>query len=641
MVVWFAFPALVWGQLRVVTYNTAGGPRADTGTVLQGIGNEARQGFSKPIDVLALQEQTSSASTTQAIVDVLNGIYGPGTYARATLDVQTSGGGRPGLIYNTQSVQLMSQSAVGSVSIAANARQTARYQLRPTGYSSTSDFYLYVSHYKAGQNFDDGVRRGVEAASNRANADALPTGTHVIYGGDFNIYNSTETMWSTLTNPGAGPGQGFDPVNRVGGWHDNSSFRDVHTQSPTTTTRYSGQITGGIDDRFDWQMVNSELLDQEGLAIINGSYHAFGNNGTHTLNGALDTASNTALPLSLLTAIANASDHLPVVADYQLPARMLVQQTAVPNQVLVGTPVSLLVTVQNSAPVVHALGADELDYAGTVTGDLTGSIGGLAMPLATGNIHAVNLQTGSAGARSGQIEVQATSEGAATADFADTVTYSVWDHAKPSWNAVADVTGLSVDFGFAEYVSSEPTVSAAIHNRIATAGYTAALDIDAVQFTNGAGFLTNATTLSNLLAGSSASFDLTMRTDLYGRLSSQLILTVSDQNLPGETQNLPMTLDLSGLVALSGDATLDGVVGGSDFAALQVHYGTQNAIWEDGDFNSDGQVNGADFAILQLGYGATIHGSVGQSVPEPHAGLLATGVFASLLFIAHRNRRSG
>ena len=49
-------------------------------TVLWGIGEEVVNGFAKPIDVLAVQEQISSATTTQAIVDVLNDIYGPEMY---------------------------------------------------------------------------------------------------------------------------------------------------------------------------------------------------------------------------------------------------------------------------------------------------------------------------------------------------------------------------------------------------------------------------------------------------------------------------------------------------------------------------------------------------------------------------------
>ena len=69
-------------QLRIVSYNTATGesngrpvsPRAGLELVLDAIGRELVEGIAKPIDVLALQEQSSSATTTQEIMDVLNAI---------------------------------------------------------------------------------------------------------------------------------------------------------------------------------------------------------------------------------------------------------------------------------------------------------------------------------------------------------------------------------------------------------------------------------------------------------------------------------------------------------------------------------------------------------------------------------------
>ena len=95
---------------------------------------------------------------------------------------------------------------------------------------------------------------------------ALGNGAHVIYAGDFNIYRSTEPMWDTLT--GVGNGQAFDPVNQVGNWHDGAGFKGVHTQNPAG----SGGVGGGMDDRFDWQMITGELQDNEGMSLLAGSY---------------------------------------------------------------------------------------------------------------------------------------------------------------------------------------------------------------------------------------------------------------------------------------------------------------------------------------------------------------------------------
>ena len=148
-------------QLRIVTYNTAtsgmdGGPntpRTGMDTVLQAAGDEVVGGISKPIDALVLQEQEMSSTSTQAFVDLLNGIYGAGTYARATVDGGTLGGGRPGLVYNTQTLLLDQQIAFGTLGGNEQARQTLRYRLRPVGYDSTANFYVYA---KAAWNPDGG-----------------------------------------------------------------------------------------------------------------------------------------------------------------------------------------------------------------------------------------------------------------------------------------------------------------------------------------------------------------------------------------------------------------------------------------------------------------------------------------------------
>ncbi len=97
-------------RLRIVTWNTAGGPREGLRDILEAIGNEEINGIAKPIDVLSLQGQTSVATTTQDIVDILSSINGDETYARGLVNDETSGGGRPGLIYNTTTVSLKQES---------------------------------------------------------------------------------------------------------------------------------------------------------------------------------------------------------------------------------------------------------------------------------------------------------------------------------------------------------------------------------------------------------------------------------------------------------------------------------------------------------------------------------------------------
>jgi len=307
---------LAAAELRVVTYNTTTDVRLGLDVVLEAIGDEVVGGISRPIDVLAVQEQSSAATDTADIVGILNGIYGPGTYDYAMLNGGTSGAGRPGLVFNTTTIELLDQTSFGTVSTSTQARQTLRYLLRPIGYDDGSvDFYLYNNHYKASTGSANQNRRLIEAQLLRDDLDILGDGVHAILAGDFNIRTSSEPMYQELLSPG--DGQAFDPIDTPGSWNANGNFKLVHSQSPLSG-QSGGLIGGGVDDRFDFQLVTGELLNGVGFDYIPGSYHVFGNNGTHVCcNSGISTGSGASA--SILAALESASDHLPVVADYQLP----------------------------------------------------------------------------------------------------------------------------------------------------------------------------------------------------------------------------------------------------------------------------------------------------------------------------------
>jgi endonuclease/exonuclease/phosphatase family metal-dependent hydrolase len=419
-------PALA--QLRVVSYNTTGGPRAGLDTVLAAISSDAANGFAKPPDVFALQEQSASASTTQGIVDLLNGMFGAGTYARATLDGATSGAGRPGLIYNTTTVQLIDQIAFGTVNTSAQARQTMRYQLQLVGYDSAAEFYVYSNHYKASTGSSDQARRNLEATALRSNLDGLGEGTHAILAGDYNIRSSSEASYQTLL--AAGPGQAFDPIDQPGSWHDNASFKSIHTQAPSDNPG-SGLVGGGVDDRFDFQLVTGELLDSEGLSYIPGSYRVLGNNGTHQCCSHSITTGTGAAP-NVLAALTTASDHLPVIADYQLPAVMDVFAATLPATLSLGQSFDWEIAVENVADVLAEIGADELDYMATLSGDLTGSFVGIDEPLNGGNLHLLSLDTSSLGVRSGLLTIESSSQAVANGFIQLPFSYTVVSVPEPS-----------------------------------------------------------------------------------------------------------------------------------------------------------------------------------------------------------------
>ncbi|HEX3720733.1 MAG TPA: hypothetical protein VH595_22515 [Verrucomicrobiae bacterium] len=324
----------------------SGGGTVEQGGVVEGIGEEILAGDpAQPLDILALEETTSNPVTVAPIVNGLNSFYNaPGMYAMSPYQATEEGGvtddgnGPNALVYNTTTLQLVASVGVdppgganqlGSTS--GEYREVVRYAFSPAGVvaSPTNEFYVYVSHYKSGTTSADLVDRAKEAQIIRnGEATNLPANARVLYVGDYNVTGSGEASYITIiaTNApdGAAQGQGIDPLNVSEAtnidWGVNSLL-NLKTES-ATDLRY----------RDDFQVMTSNVYygAPGGLALVPGTYHAFGNNGTTPYKGSVGSGSDTALnndlepnaPItapSLYADLATASDHLPVVADYTIP----------------------------------------------------------------------------------------------------------------------------------------------------------------------------------------------------------------------------------------------------------------------------------------------------------------------------------
>ncbi|MEZ5173912.1 MAG: hypothetical protein R2850_10525 [Bacteroidia bacterium] len=133
--------------------------------------------------------------------------------------------------------------------------------------------------------------------------------------GDYNLYTSSEPAYQKLIDSGAD--RLDDPINRPGNWNNNSSFADIHTQSPRTTS-FDGGVTGGLDDRFDFILLRPEIMNGTGgLHYINNTYRVPGNDGLHFNHSILDLPVNESVPDSVLQALHAMSDHLPVILDLE------------------------------------------------------------------------------------------------------------------------------------------------------------------------------------------------------------------------------------------------------------------------------------------------------------------------------------
>lgn len=272
-------------------------------------------------DIWAIQETDSGS--TQTTLSLFTGDFAGATYQG--LESPSDGGSdRTALIYNTQSVELVSSSitAVGLTHFLTQG--TFRSLTEP----DAGLFDVVSVHLKSGTGSSNINIRRDEAVLIR---DALAgfAGDHTILAGDFNLAGSSE-FGSTTTNnawdifTAAGDDQLLDVADAPGVWRDNPAFLDLHTQNPGST----------LDDRFDLQLGSTSLFDAAGLDYLDGSYTVLGNNGTHQLNGSL--LIGTGADLGTLTALSEFSDHLPVFATYGIVPEPT-------TAMLIGLPVLLMI----------------------------------------------------------------------------------------------------------------------------------------------------------------------------------------------------------------------------------------------------------------------------------------------------------
>jgi hypothetical protein len=356
--------------LRIVTYNIDDdingattplpgliAPPGNTGNVqaggvLEGIGEElAGNDPAQPPDILALQETTSNPITIAPIVNGLNSFYGlavmysNSAYQATESDGEVADGNGPNaIVFNTKTVQLLASVPVdppgGTGKLGSSSgeyREVMRYEFAPAGVAPamTNEFYVYVSHYKSGTTASDLTSRSGEAQIIRTNeAIDLPANARVLYVGDYNVTTSGEASYQTIlssTAPnGIQQGQGIDPMNPT----NNPNINWGASTTDTNILAMESESATDLRYRDDLEVMTTNIYygTPGGLKFVPGTYHTFGNNGTTAYYGSVNNGADTALNNRLVTNgpvfisaaqlyldLANASDHLPVVADYTIP----------------------------------------------------------------------------------------------------------------------------------------------------------------------------------------------------------------------------------------------------------------------------------------------------------------------------------
>ena len=299
---------------------------------------------------------------------------------------------------------------VEAANISGDPRHTRRWHFRLDGYTSNdASFFPLGMHLKAGNTSSDQARRATTTTNARVASNAFFSATdRWFYCGDLNLKTSAELAYADLTESQAdNDGQAFDVHNPnlfIQNWTDNSVFDFIHTQSTRQFGNGDGGASGGMDDQFDFILMSNELMQTTGLSYIPGTYRAYGQDGLH-FNVSVNAApTNADVGQSLADDLFLASDHLPVLIDLQVPAKVSADQAVLDfGTVALGSAADLALTVSDAATLSDP---EDLSYSFAAPVAFTAPAGGFTHAVGDpGNAHTISMDTTTVGVKSGTLVI--------------------------------------------------------------------------------------------------------------------------------------------------------------------------------------------------------------------------------------------
>lgn len=588
-----------WAQVRVMSWNVArlGGEANAVEAVFAAAAGDDIPGFATAPALIALQEVPSSiAGTLLALVNA--GIPGA-SYATATYTSsgsENNAGGAQMLIYRTD---LFTEIPSGHRDIFTGAgRDCDRWQLRLNGSTDAAGvIWVYSMHLKASTGSENAEIRHDGAIAVRNDGDSLPAGSNIIYLGDFNVYDNDELAY--LEFLGAGSGVAQDPLG-TGSW-GGSSNAIKHTQSP----RLSGGdlVGGGMDDRFDLQLYSPTMFGGEGFSVIDGSYRAFGNDGNH-YNGSINSGNNFYFPgeisrsNQLADDLFDASDHIPVLCDLQIPGQLSCVLSENLGRVVSGGSASINILVANSRQGSDAAAIDEVDYQVSGDGTLVGGGSGVAPLLPSFAVVPLSLVEDIEGPFNASASVTSASPGVSQPSYSLQTSGTAIRPAVPSWSAKT-VTSSKVVSETSAPDEGILFIDVPVYNARWDA-LQSSLDLDSISglalgFFNWDGLGSSVTDTSGLLR-----FGLSTDGLADGVYAVDLVVQCSDEDVPGETVHtldlrLEVEIDSSG-DGVFGDLNGDGAVNGADLGEMLGSWGV--CVGCPADLDGNGSVNGGDLGLI-------------------------------------------
>lgn len=303
--------------INVMSYNTLNYPngeienRVDTLKVITD--------YVQP-DLLLLQELKTETGLNTILSECFGdneSVYASSIWVSQQSNQNSSWPLQQALIYNTELFGMADEGLKTSVTRDLNTFKL--YFKDPAHLQGDTTFlYVFVTHLKSSQGSENEQTRLQMMESFTTYFNTLPSDALALFGGDFNVYSSSEPAYQLIIDD-INNLNWEDPIDAPGNWHSSSyPFKQILTQSTREQTIFGDGAGGGMDDRFDFVMASENLMNPTSTIHYSAdSYLALGNTGDCYNQTILDCDEGNPVPYSVLSALYYMSDHLPVVLELE------------------------------------------------------------------------------------------------------------------------------------------------------------------------------------------------------------------------------------------------------------------------------------------------------------------------------------
>lgn len=269
-------------------------------------------GYVNP-DVIVVNEMGSNVLYADRIVNNALNKDGRNYFQHCPLTNYSGGSIANMMFYNANKLAFHSHFYIVTVNRDINGYKM--YYKTPNLANGDTIFTTFLlAHLKAGSGSTNEEKRYSQVMNLMSKLENIGVYDNYCLSGDFNLYSSSEQAYQYLIHYENSLYRFYDPLDAEVQWHENYSYRSLHTQS-THTDDNGCASSGGLDDRFDFILVSPAVhYGSRRVTCLPNTYHALGNDGNH-YNKSINSPTNNAVPVNVANALYLMSDHLPVVMD--------------------------------------------------------------------------------------------------------------------------------------------------------------------------------------------------------------------------------------------------------------------------------------------------------------------------------------